>query len=263
MHGIKVITCGDKNYFKFLFRFEQNVFKQFGFYPIIYDLGLTSAQKMTLRSEVREVCVPDDYDQYNKNGFIKTTHKPNCINDFLHSFKEDCLYLDADILLSKKMSSKDLCFENADVAVTPRHVDERYERLYSNGLINAGFLYFKNNKRTKEFVNFWNELCVREDATDQLALSNYLKDNNIDVLDSKSELFVTKNISVKLLDACSYNDVSLSSGLVLHYKNAGRSAIAYERYQMEFFLIQNSIPLRWLIKIYFRLRSKLFAKKKL
>ena len=40
-----IITCGDSKYFEFLQNFENNVFKIFGHYPTIYDLGLKDDEK--------------------------------------------------------------------------------------------------------------------------------------------------------------------------------------------------------------------------
>lgn len=45
MNDFDIMTCGDQKYFKFLKIFEKNVFNRYHFFPIIYDLGLTEAQK--------------------------------------------------------------------------------------------------------------------------------------------------------------------------------------------------------------------------
>ena len=255
LKNYKIVTSGDKNYFKFLWRFENNVFKQFGEYPIIYDLGLTDSQKVKLKSKIFEVKIPEDYSGYTTSGFIKTTHKPFCIIDFFTRYNLNCIYLDADILFSNKVKSNNFLFENFDIAVTPRHPIEQYEKLFTNGLINAGVIFFNNNKNTINFINLWIEECKKENTSDQLALSNLLSKNKDDFF-NKNQLYL-KNLKVKLLDPKKYNDVSLTKGLILHYKNAGRFKNAFKRYCIEYFIIQNSVPIRTGYVFYIKMKRLL------
>lgn len=53
MNDFDIMTCGDQKYFKFLKIFEKNVFNRYHFFPIIYDLGLTEAQKNHSRVKLR------------------------------------------------------------------------------------------------------------------------------------------------------------------------------------------------------------------
>ena len=78
----RVLTCADAGYFHFLPFFEANVERKFGTLPLIYDLGLTDAQRASLRSEVRRVAVPEDF-AGTAHGFIRATHKPACVADAL------------------------------------------------------------------------------------------------------------------------------------------------------------------------------------
>jgi O-antigen/teichoic acid export membrane protein len=73
MKKFKIITSGDSNYFKFLWRFENNVFKNFGEYPIIYDLGLTDIQKSKLKSQILKTDVSANFSEYTSDGFIKAS----------------------------------------------------------------------------------------------------------------------------------------------------------------------------------------------
>ncbi len=242
MHNLKMVTSGDKNYFKFLWRLEKNIYDKFGEYPIIYDLGLTEVQKSKLKSTIISIEVSSEYSNYNEDGFIKAIHKPNSILNFLENSSNNCLFLDADILFSRKVTVEDLDFKGVDLAVTPRHPEERYEKLFANGLINTGVMYFKNDAKTKGFIKLWMNRCLDNNSTDQLAMSNILTNDKINLF--KTNYVEVEGIKVALLDAKKYNDVSLSDGLILHFKNAGRFEKAYQRYQVEYFIIQNSLPLR-------------------
>lgn len=259
MNDLNIITCGDSNYFKFLWRFEQNIFKQFGKYPIIYDLGLSNFQKEVLKSDIRQVPFNKNFNKYNKLGFIQTVHKPNCILDLLNEFNDDVLYLDADMIVSQRAIPAHFNKISGDIAVTPRHKEERYEKLLINGYINAGFIFFKNNSNTKEFIKLWIGECQKSEATDQIALSNLVFSQNIE---KSTDIFHLKevkygNLSIEMLNANFYNDIALKSGFIRHYKNAGRSSIVFIRYAIDFFLIQKSIPLLGFNSFSFKLISRI------
>jgi hypothetical protein len=250
MRNVKILSSADENYFYLLKRLENNCYKMFGSYPEIYDLGMTEEQLCQLLSNVNKIPVASDYSENNSLGFIKTTHKADCIIHFLENNTEDCLYLDADILFSRAVEYKDLDFCTFDVAVTPRHIEERYEKLITNGNLNAGVMFFKNNEKTLEFIKSWKRKCEDDNQTDQLAMSQ--------IICKKADIFSHNAISIddveiKFLDASKYNDVSLSDGLILHYKNAGRSKIASHRYLFDYLCIQNNVKLRWIFKIYIKL----------
>jgi hypothetical protein len=258
MENIKILISGDSNYYKFLCRIEQNIFDKFGSYPVIYDLGLTEVQKSSLKSRILTVDVLTEYQEYNGLGFIKATHKPNCILDFLNNNNEDCLYLDADILLSRKFTKDDLYFKGYDIAVTPRHVEERYEKLLKNGYINSGVMFFRNNKNSIQMIKKWIKECQNKNTTDQLAMSNLLTLCGHDIF-SKKELLLNET-RVCLLDAQKYNDISLSSGLILHYKNAGRFSEAFKRYKFDYWSIRYNLHLRFLYFLILRIKKKLISK---
>jgi hypothetical protein len=248
----KIITSGDNNYFKFLWRFEKNVFKHFGEYPIIYDLGLTEDQKLKLKSQILKIKVPTKFSGYTSEGFIKAIHKPLCVLDFFKKNRSNCLFLDADILFSRNIKNADFLMDNFDVGLTPRHPQEQYEKLFKNGLINSGVIYFTNNQSTLNFIDLWVEECKRENISDQLALSNLI------VLKKESFFKVNRvnsnGVDIKLLDPEKYNDVSLTNGLILHYKNAGRMSNVFKRYSIEYSIIQNSLPIRAVYLLLLRIK---------
>lgn len=258
MDNIKVLISGDSNYYKFLHRIELNIFEKFGSYPVIYDLGLTEVQIKSLKSEVRKVDFLAKYKDYNELGFIQATHKPDCILDFLNNNKEDCLYLDADMLISRKFTKDDLFFKGYDIAVTPRHIEERYEKLIKNGYINSGFMFFRNNQKSIQMIKSWIDECQNKNTTDQLAMSNLLTIDGHDLF-SKKELLLNET-RVCLLDAQKYNDISLSSGLILHYKNAGRYSEVFKRYKFDYWSIKYNLHLRFFYFLILRIKKKLISK---
>jgi len=222
-----IVTCGDGNYFSFLKHFEGNVFNVYGRYPVIYDLGLEEWQKKSLRSALRHVDIPESYFEYNSHNFIKATHKPRCLKDFLHATENDCLYVDADTVFTSQI--RESVFSGAEIAVCPRHVKERKEMHLVNGCLNSGLLYFKNSKEVKLFFDVWIARCQDEDVTDQKALSDLLMEH-VDLLCGPTIQYYGK-IPVRLLDPAVYNDVSCETGILFHYKNAGRRDWARSKYE--------------------------------
>ena len=233
------MTCGDSRYFEFLYNFERNVRQQFGFWPVIYDLGLEEEQQQRLKSDIRKVAVPEAFNTQNSLNYIRTTHKPHCILDCLAAYPQDCLYIDADTVFVSAFGED--VFKNADIAVTPRHPKERKEKYYANGLLNAGVVFFRNNHEgVAELISTWRKKCEEPDTTDQKALSDLLSEEII-LLESSAVLQEWRGVRVELLDAKIYNDVSCRTGKLFHFKNAGRTEKHRNRYR-RFVRIQAVIP---------------------
>jgi hypothetical protein len=232
-----IITCGDSKYFEFLQNFENNVFKIFGHYPTIYDLGLKDDEKTKLKSEVRKIPIKEKFWELNTIGYVKTTHKPRCIKDILNVKNQDCIYVDADAIFTSKIQEVDI--KNADIGITPRHTKERKPEYFTNGLINAGFIFFKKTEDVKSLIDKWIASCQEQDTTDQKALSDILKEE-IDIIDgNKTQKY--KNINVLLLDPAIFNDVSCKTGRIFHFKNAGRREISLKKYRI-FVSLQEKFP---------------------
>ena len=234
---LTILTCGDSKYFEFLQNFENNIFAIFGYYPTIYDLGLKEDEKAKLKSEVRKIPIIENFWELNTIGYVKTTHKPRCIKDILNTKNQDCIYVDADIIFTSKIKKID--FENADIGITPRHQKERKPEYFTNGLINAGFIFFKNTKNVHELIDKWIISCQEPDTTDQKALSDILK-KKIDILDGKTKQKYSE-INVLLLDPAIYNDVSCKTGRIFHFKNAGRRELSLKKYR-KFVSLQTKFP---------------------
>ena len=237
--AFKIMTCGDGRYFEFLYNFERNVRRQFGFWPVIYDLGLEEEQRQRLKSDIRKVVVPEAFNTQNSLNYIRTTHKPHCVLDCLATYPQDCLYVDADAVFVSAFAED--VFGDADIAVTPRHPKERKEKYYANGLLNAGVIFFRNNQECiARFVSAWRNKCEEPDVTDQKALSDLLSEE-ITLLGPTPALQTWQGLKVELLDAKTYNDVSCRTGKLFHFKNAGRTEIHRRRYR-RFVRIQAAIP---------------------
>lgn len=249
--SFKIVTCGDSNYFKFLEKFECNIYKFYGEYPIIYDLGLESHQKQKLKSKILKYSSKiEGFESYSDQGFIKASHKPYIVLDLLQK-GVDVILLDADMLLTKKLSITDF---NFDIGITPRHPEERYPKLYENGYINSGTLFFKSNDKTISIVENWIELCKKDNFSDQLALSEILlKYMSVEDIFNEEYIFSSDVVFKNFIPEI-YNDVTLSNGKILHYKNAGRFEKAFSRYKFDYYLIKYNVPYRSLIgKIYNKL----------
>lgn len=234
---LTIITCGDSNYFEFLKNFENNIFAIFGYYPIIYDLGLKEDEKAKLKSEIRKIPIKEKFWELNTIGYIKTTHKPRCIKDILNAKNQDCIYVDADVIFTSKIKETEI--ENADIGITPRHTKERKPEYFTNGLINAGFIFFRNTKNVSALIDKWIISCQEHDTTDQKALSDILK-MNVDILNGATKQKY-EELCVLLLDPSVYNDVSCKTGRMFHFKNAGRREASLIKYR-NFVSLQAKFP---------------------
>lgn len=207
------------------------------FFPIIYDLGLTEAQKKSLQSEIRIIPISQSFYMKNSSNYIQATHKPSCILDYLSYHNKNILYVDADTLFTSKFHHN--LFKDIDIAITPRHRKERKKEYYVNGFINSGVLFFRNTFEVKELLLFWEKKCCEPDTTDQKALSDIFSDQ-INLLEAK---YIQKwnSLNILLLEAEMYNDVACKTGKLLHFKNAGRNEKALKKYQF-YAKIQSLFP---------------------
>ena len=89
-------------------------------------------------------------------GNIKATHKPTCLLEFLNRSTEDCLYIDADVVIVDRVELSE--FDTADIAVTARHPNEmRSVDPYLNGKVNSGVIFLRNSNAVRNFVASWIE----------------------------------------------------------------------------------------------------------
>ncbi|WP_353474959.1 putative nucleotide-diphospho-sugar transferase [Salipiger sp. H15] len=215
---LDIITCADSGFFEVVQVFEDNVLRIQGRYPVIYDLGMTEAQRAQLRSELVRIDTDASYKALDPKGFIRTTHKPGAIRHAIARTGRACLYLDADMLLTEPLTPAD--FLGADLAVTPRHPNEiAREQLADNGTINAGLLYFAATEPAQKMLDTWARLCAGSEMSDQRAMSQLLEAWE---MVPAPGLETVDGLSLARLDARVYNDTARRTGKVLHYKNLGR-----------------------------------------
>lgn len=239
--GFRVLTCADAGFFHFLPSLEKNVFIRQGEYPVIYDIGMTPDQVSQLKSEVIKVEPPVGYSGNSANGSIRATHKPRCVKHFLEHFDQDILYIDADVIFTETVDHNE--FSGTDVAVTPRHPKEMLSKTpYWNGTLNSGVIFFRNAPEVISFLNIWETECSVDEKNDQLALSDVLKDADIEGGLGKGR---AQGVDVLKLPAVTYNDISCSIGKLWHFKNAGRRSKKKNKRIMAIF-IANYTP--WLMK---------------
>lgn len=221
----RIMTCADAKYFHFLPHLEANVARKFGMTLLIYDLGLTNDQIASLNSEVIRLDVPDHFrESHAQTGFIMGTHKAACIADCLERSPAGCLCVDADVLFVEALTATD--FGDADVAVTPRHPRERTAHHLVNGDINSGVLFFSGSKAARRLLADWGHACDKGDRTDQKALSDLLADFSLlGTLAAEGR----NGLRVLKLDPRVFNDVSIRTGRILHFKNAGRTVRALDK----------------------------------
>jgi len=214
----RVVTCADANFFHFLPVLEENVRRKTGQYPVIYDLGLLASQRARLKSEIVSLTPPEGYNKKVPKGAIRTHHKPDCLLDFVARFRQDVLYLDADVLMVDNLPAN--AFVGCDVAVTPRHPKELLAGdPFRNGRLNAGVMYFANNREAHALLEQWRALCSEGIHTDQMAISDILEPTD---LNGPLGIATLGGLRVLKLDPRVYNDVACRTGRLWHFKNAGR-----------------------------------------
>ena len=154
----RIVTCADSEFYHFLPTLEQNVRRKTGRFPTIYDIGLTEKQRNSLKSELVQITPPPppEYGKKTDAGNIKATHKPTCLLEFLNRSTEDCLYIDADVVIVDRVELSE--FDTADIAVTARHPNEmRSVDPYLNGKVNSGVIFLRNSNAVRNFVASWIE----------------------------------------------------------------------------------------------------------
>ncbi|QFT64805.1 putative nucleotide-diphospho-sugar transferase [Roseivivax sp. THAF30] len=215
-----IITCGDSNFLFALEEIEKNIRLFSGAYPVIYDVGLTERDRQKLKSNIVKLDFESSFRSKTNEGYIRTHHKPAAIRNALKKFNQPVLYLDADMLITKRISYQSLPL--ADVVITPRHPKEmERESHIKNGLLNAGFLLFNNNDKSLGLLNKWAEECGDTRKSDQKALSDLTLGSN----EGKAgQYYKVEGAEVACIDPVLWNDVTGRTGYILHFKGIGRNS---------------------------------------
>jgi hypothetical protein len=85
---------------------------------------------------------------YQVNCFFK----PQIIMDALDHIHEDIAWIDGDCLIRKNF---DEILDDCDMAVTLRRFIPNTLRDVYDGYVNAGVMAFRNNERTRKFIEAW------------------------------------------------------------------------------------------------------------
>ena len=88
------------------------------------------------------------------------TIKASCINYLFNKYDLDQLsYVDADIFFYSSPAPIFNEMGSSSVLITPHNFSPRYKRELKNGIYNAGFISFKNDKPGRNALSWWNRKC--------------------------------------------------------------------------------------------------------
>ena len=207
---MKVLTGGNLR-FKKMIQDSIKRIKQFGYEPVIYDIGgLDLGKKMDVN--------PIDLVRTNEGKTpIACRFKPLMIKDCLENTdaNELVLYLDADAFLLQRVDELDI--NDYDIAVTVREEAKHYREHELMGALNAGVIVFRKTKATMNFINKWIDVTNTK-YSDQSGLNACLYDY-ID-LDKLDQVIEKDGLKVKLLKAMVYNNYysDTTDAKIRHFK---------------------------------------------
>lgn len=204
---MKILTAGN---LKFKRMIEDSVKKieQFGYEPVVYDLGdLGFGKKINVS--------PTDLIRTEKP--IACVFKPYMFKKCLTKCKEGevIVYLDGDAFLLQKIDEFEI--DDYDIAVTVRKEAKQYITHPYMGAVNAGVIVFRKNKATMKFIEKLIKVVIDE-QNDQVGLNICLKEY-ID-LEKIGQVIKKNNLRVKLLPGDIYNNyyTDISKAKIRHLK---------------------------------------------
>ena len=211
---MNIVTACDANFFRCLKELAKSVRKFYGRPVIVYDIGLTEQQKQQLDA----VIIPIELNEkvnYKQLAHIfpdgrpscRNTHKPFCVRDYFKRFGEPMILVDADCLFTDKVE-----LDGFDVGITidPKKISRK--DMY-NGIVYSGVMFF--NCPAEELVDRWEQECLKENTTDQKALSDIMSEQII--WSDYKKIQQWNGLKIKILDIATYNDFHLKGGKILHF----------------------------------------------
>jgi hypothetical protein len=140
----------------------------------------------------------DPMEDYQNRGLYRIScfFKPPVILNALDGLKDDVLWVDTDCLLKARV---DELLDGCDIAVTLRR--KTTGDIY-DGFINAGVMAFKNNLKSRLFIDAWIKELPNGRA-DQDALNRLLLKRSS--LDKYGEIIDIDGIKIKVVDCDTYN----------------------------------------------------------
>ena len=223
---VNIVTSANHGFFHCLAGLVESVHRHYGKRPIVYDLGLTDADRAALDAEIVPLVVPADSFDYTGVGdtgrrFIRTTHKPSCVRHYWQTHDEPMIFLDADCLMMARVEETGF-----DLGVTLRTGKSLDLTNPYNGVLNAGVLFF--NTPATAFVDVWEQACRQSDTTDQKALVEILGET-ID-WQHYDRVYDWHGLTVKVFRTDDVNDYHMRApGRIWHLKGNRHSAAMYEK----------------------------------
>lgn len=213
MSDIRVISGANSTYREFYNKLKEDC-KKFGYYFSGYDYGdLGDGTPFNVG-----LVNPTDYSRY----VGKIPDKPKIILDALNRYKEFLIYLDSDVRIVRDISE---VVDDYDVGITSHDpiyhdgklANDKYPHITC--YLNAGVIFFRNNNKSKHFVEEWIE-DVKNTTTgsDQEALTNLLRRHITDWSIKEHEVVGAK---VRLFPSPIYNFTGLRGDClnpkIIHY----------------------------------------------
>lgn len=173
---MKVIVAGNSRMISYIVYCISSI-KQVGYPVVVFDLGgLGFGEQYFIDNHSFQTT--GYYHKFDEKHSAPSIHKPELIKKFFVDSGEPFLYLDADIIMMKKV---DELFGDFDIGLTVRP-DWEMEKIIPfevspiySGYINAGVMSFNNTPQTLSFIEEWEQM-TEETGDDQKALNIMLKD---------------------------------------------------------------------------------------
>lgn len=125
------------------------------------------------------------------------TIKGSCLEFLFHKFNLDTItYVDADTYFYSSPNPIFNEFEKSSVLIIPHNFSSKYLKEKKNGLFNAGFISFRNDKLGLVALNWWKERSiewcyrkkVKDKFGDQLYLNTLSKFGGVHILNHRGTL---------------------------------------------------------------------------
>ncbi len=215
--AMNIVTAGDSSVFHCLEVLTANIKEFYGKKGIVYDLGLSIAEKEKLDAVIEPIEL-DEKVNYAGKAYLspdghhstRATHKPFCVREYFRKYDERMMLVDADVLFRKKVEVGN----EFDVAVTFEPGVDLVNTNFYNGVANSGVIFFNNP--CQKFVEKWCELCLGDNTTDQKALTETLEE--CVQWQKWDQIQDWHGLKVRMFDARIYNDHHLTSkSSIIHF----------------------------------------------
>jgi len=228
---MNIIIAADSN-FREQAEFSIQKVKEFGYKPVVYDLGGLGFGKAL---ETEPVVIGEADGAYVE--FARSYSKPQIVRDAFNG-KDFLVWLDADAFIIKPLGG--ILTDDYDVGVTMRRQRERGKSRFPNmwGYLNTGVIFFNHTDKASEFIDKWEEKRLTLVPQDnQYALNELVRE--VTDLTEYDKVFVRDDgIRIKVFRCEEYNCFYFQEGIsdeakILHFKGRYRSEY-YEHYRLAY-----------------------------